>query len=591
MKNIFQKVALFLLPTLFLIIACSEKEVIPKSSAKVITKFRFIQFSPAIEGVIDETTKRITAVVPPSTDVTKLIPSISVSAKAKVLPDSGKIQDFTNEVAYTVTAEDGTVATYKAMVSRTKFSGKDILEFSFADFTPAIVAKIDPATKTITATLPATADLTKLKPTLKLSDRAIISPATGVVTDFSKPVNFTVTAEDGMTQVYVATINIEDTKSSTVIYCDNKFCRAFNAKTGKVKWAYPIEEQFVASSPTYDKGRVYFGTLGNGSPSRLICLDVTTGNKIWDLKVKGNTVASPMVTDDVIYFSSIYYNSTTNSPISVIYAVNAINGSVKWQYSLSSYSDSSPLIHKGFLYLVGENGLLILDIKDGNKVSNSLQSGLFVDNISPKTKSSKIQGISFLNSSPAVSDGFIYFGYGQSSISAFNVVSKKVEWTMKIPTPNSYSLIASSPTIDNNNLYINGLGKLYSIDLTNKAIRWNYVMEQYGDISTSPIVNQNLVYSVQYQKELFAIDIISGKKRWSIVLPIVTSPVYADSFIYVAAAATGNDSDKLYALDAETGIVKWSYPLEGVGIGAAPSALVIDENGKVYHSGISGAQN
>jgi hypothetical protein len=135
-----------------------------------------------------------------------LIPSISVSLKAKVLPDSGKVQDFTNDVTYTVTAEDGTKVDYKVMVSRTKFSGKDILTFTFADFTPAIVAKIDPATKTITATVPATADLTKLKPTITLSDRATINPISTTVVDFTKAVNFTVTAEDAGTQVYAVTV-------------------------------------------------------------------------------------------------------------------------------------------------------------------------------------------------------------------------------------------------------------------------------------------------------------------------------------------------------------------------------------------------
>jgi Domain of unknown function (DUF5018) len=197
---------LILFGLVFTFLSCKEETTIPKSSAKAITKLTFPQFTPAVQATIDEATKRITAIVPPTADVTKLIPSISVSLKAKVLPDSGKVQDFTNEVTYTVTAEDGTKVDYKVMVSRTKFSGKDITEFSFADFSPAIVAKIDPTTKTITATVPATADLTKLKPTLKLSDRATVNPASGTVVDFSKAVNFTVTAEDASTQVYAVTV-------------------------------------------------------------------------------------------------------------------------------------------------------------------------------------------------------------------------------------------------------------------------------------------------------------------------------------------------------------------------------------------------
>ncbi len=177
--------AFFLLLTIITCFtACKEDTTVPKSTAKAITKLVFSQFNPAVQATIDETTKKITAVVPPTADVTKLIPSISVSLKAKVLPDSGKVQDFTNPVTYTITAEDGTSATYQVTVSRTKFSVKDITEFSFAELSPVVVAKIDAATKTITATIPYTADVTKLKPTIKISDRATVNPATGTVVDF-----------------------------------------------------------------------------------------------------------------------------------------------------------------------------------------------------------------------------------------------------------------------------------------------------------------------------------------------------------------------------------------------------------------------
>ena len=239
-----------LLSLITLFTACKEDQTVPKSSAKAITKLVFAQFSPAVQATIDETTKKITAVVPPTADVTKLIPSISVSLKAKVLPDSGKVQDFTNPVTYTVTAEDGTSVNYQVTVSRTKFSVKDITEFSFADFSPAIVAKIDAATKTITATLPSTADLTKLKPTIKISDRATINPETGTVIDFSKAVNFTVTAEDASTQVYAVTITKEAPPVSTtslplsVSYIDNPLS-VTSIKTITYTWVNGVLTKWV----------------------------------------------------------------------------------------------------------------------------------------------------------------------------------------------------------------------------------------------------------------------------------------------------------------------------------------------------------
>ena len=246
---------LLLLAFVAVFVACKEAEVIPKSTAKAITKFTFGQFSPAVQATIDETTKKITATVPPTADVSKLIPSISVSLKAKVLPDSGKVQDFTNPVTYSVTAEDGTKVDYQVTVTRTKLSLKDITEFSLADFSPAIVAKIDPATKTITATVPATADLTKLKPSIKLSDRATVNPASGTVTDFTKPVNFTVTAEDASTQVYVVTIVKEVVVAVTaalpksITYIDNPL-QASVLKTVDYTWTNGILTKLVEKRGT-----------------------------------------------------------------------------------------------------------------------------------------------------------------------------------------------------------------------------------------------------------------------------------------------------------------------------------------------------
>lgn len=64
---------------------------------------------------------------------------------------------------------------------------------------------IDETTKQITLAVPGFVDLTKLTPTIRVSDKATVSPASGVAQDFSKPVIYIVTAEDGSTATYTAT--------------------------------------------------------------------------------------------------------------------------------------------------------------------------------------------------------------------------------------------------------------------------------------------------------------------------------------------------------------------------------------------------
>ncbi|HNW81792.1 MAG TPA: DUF5018 domain-containing protein [bacterium] len=89
-----------------------------------------------------------------------------------------------------------------------KSSEKQILSFVLNQFTPSISGTIDESAKTITATIPADSDLKTLVPVVTVSERASVSPQSGTIVDFSNPVVYTVTAEDGTTALYVATVTI-----------------------------------------------------------------------------------------------------------------------------------------------------------------------------------------------------------------------------------------------------------------------------------------------------------------------------------------------------------------------------------------------
>jgi len=73
----------------------------------------------------------------------------------------------------------------------------DITGFSLPQQTAA--ATIDPAAHTVNITVPFSTNLTSLTPTIAVSTGGSISPASGIALDFSSPVNYTVTAEDGTT--------------------------------------------------------------------------------------------------------------------------------------------------------------------------------------------------------------------------------------------------------------------------------------------------------------------------------------------------------------------------------------------------------
>lgn len=90
-----------------------------------------------------------------------------------------------------------------------KSAEKNMVVFRFDEFIPAVIATIDQTMKTVTAVLPAKADLGNLIPYIQVSERATISPASGVAISFTAPVNYIVTAEDGSEAVYVVTVSLK----------------------------------------------------------------------------------------------------------------------------------------------------------------------------------------------------------------------------------------------------------------------------------------------------------------------------------------------------------------------------------------------
>jgi hypothetical protein len=85
-----------------------------------------------------------------------------------------------------------------------KSSAKDITDFTIS----GVSATVDATAKTIKASVPAGTDASKLAPTVNVSSKATVSPASGVAQDFTKAVTYTVTAEDGTSQAFTVTIAV-----------------------------------------------------------------------------------------------------------------------------------------------------------------------------------------------------------------------------------------------------------------------------------------------------------------------------------------------------------------------------------------------
>jgi hypothetical protein len=138
--------------------------------------------------------------LPYGTDRSALAPQISISGNF-VSPPSNQPRDFTTPKMYTVTAADGTTKIYTVTVQLAPNHAKNILTFDIMGVTPSITANA------VSLTVPFNTNPAALSPTISI-DGATIAPASGASQNFTDPVIYTVTAEDGTTHQYTVTVTV-----------------------------------------------------------------------------------------------------------------------------------------------------------------------------------------------------------------------------------------------------------------------------------------------------------------------------------------------------------------------------------------------
>ena len=187
------------------------------SSIKTITAFSFVGFPSApvtiTANTIGVTLPTGTSVTSLTANYTTLAPSVKIGT---VVQTSGGIptNNFTTPVTYTVTAADGTTASYVVSVTvpTATNSINTITAFSFVGFagTPGVISGLNIAVSLPfgTPVTSLTANYTTVAPSVKIG--SVAQTSGGVpANDFTSPVTYTVTASDGTSVAsYVVTVNV-----------------------------------------------------------------------------------------------------------------------------------------------------------------------------------------------------------------------------------------------------------------------------------------------------------------------------------------------------------------------------------------------
>ena len=228
---------------------------------KDITSFVFAGLPATTIGV-----NTVSVTVPFGTAVTGLSPTYTVSSLASGSPASGTSRNFSSAQTYTINAEDGSTKNYTVTVTvAPASSAKDIVTCDFGALGQATIAGTN-----ITLTVPPNQVVTSLAPTFTLSALATISPISGTPRDFTTPQTYTVTAQNGTTQVYSVAVQSYETWTNSASFFILTTPEGANIASGAAEVNFPILLRLSASNFTFSQAQsdgrdIRFTTLA-GTP-------------------------------------------------------------------------------------------------------------------------------------------------------------------------------------------------------------------------------------------------------------------------------------------------------------------------------------
>lgn len=456
-----------------------------KSTAKAITKFSFSALTPTVEGVISGTA--ITATVPATGDLTKLVPTIAVSDKAAVSPATGTAQDFSKEVSYTVTAEDGSTQVFKVNVTKaggttggTGFSGENLVFYNYSNtFT-------DPVT---------------FKSTTQISIKAY-DAITGKEAAGSIALGTSVYGDGTYDSDYKA-YPVMYNKGVLFAFQKDKMT-AFTTSTGKVKWSTAINE-----------------------------LSVTDGSE------------SQCVIDNGTFFTAGRF-----SKLPKIYALTEDNGSKKWEFSVDDTQASikSLTVLNGILYAT------IYSIKSGG-------GGLIAIDVNTGKEKWSFKNINVSSANPVVVNGIVYFSNYSNILYALDAITGIKKWEFSSEAPYGYG----SLTLSDGVLFASNTNstnpKIFALDAVTGTKKWEFTdsgkdgqrIRLSGDASNL-YVTVSIVSGV-----LYALDKKSGAKKWETSAKIsdVVAPVVANGLIYYSTDVfdTSTGASKKFGISSSRNFV------------------------------------
>lgn len=345
----------------------------------------------------------------------------------------------------------------------------------------------------------------------------------------------------------------------------------------------PVFKEIEISLPGYTP-RFFFNSFVSPSTPPIVDekrpLEALPDTKVVSVKLEKTTIWESEIEEDnkrrrallvegnLYYANGVLYIACRNDSI-YAYQWNNEGGAPQrlWKLKigrLSSFS-TSPVLHKGILYIGGQNGVFYaIDADKGEIRQQSLLDNKPLINCSPVISTNN--RMVFI----AASDGAVY------TFPLVDPTTKSWAPLWKFPTQKK---IVCTPAAVDDLLLIGGTNKfLYALNVKTKAVTWYKSFSQ--PIAASPVIDGTTAY-VGAGDQLFAYGYQDGKSLWNCKLQgnILSILATKENLLVVS------DSPKLFAV-SKKGERSWDSGEKGWGkdIGTLANAPVVSSRDTIYLS-------
>jgi outer membrane protein assembly factor BamB len=332
-----------------------------------------------------------------------------------------------------------------------------------------------------------------------------------------------------------------------------------SAQDGTLRWHVPIPgigtgQLLVADGLVYVSVQKSPGASSQESSGEIDAFNTEDGSLAWRFPLKQGIFGVPLaVTCGLVY---VYTTDPTTNNTTVLYALNASTGTVRWHVATSAPAPQNITVAGGAVFIASENfqthraSLAAFKAIDGSRV---WQVPLTDGNVAFVLQAAG--GVVYLIGSI---DGPV------SHVYAYRATNGKLLWRSQALEGEGAAVIIARPTIASGSIYLGTeTGHVYAYRAKDGKLLWRY--DAGGSVNPSPQVAEGVVYisassggGPSTENAIVALDASHGTEHWKQGVPWYAG---LSQFVFSGGALYLRQEDGSFlALSAANGAQLWSDP-------------------------------